>query len=95
MCCAAALLAILGPRFAIIFWYLYNPARWDRVFDGWVWPALGFLLLPWTTLMYVAVGIGGVDGIDWFWIALAVLADIASYSGSGYGNRNRIPAYSA
>ena len=25
----------------------------------------------------------------------AVLADIASYSGGGYGNRNRIPGYSA
>jgi hypothetical protein len=27
-------------------------------------------------------------------MGLAVVADIASYAGGGYGNRNRIPGYS-
>ncbi len=53
----------------------------------------GLLFLPWTTLMYVLVSPGGVVGIDWLWIGLAVVADIASYSGSAYGNRDRIPGY--
>ncbi len=39
--------------------------------------------------MYVAVGIGGVQGFDWIWIALAVFADMAMWSGGGYGNRAR------
>jgi hypothetical protein len=91
MCCIASVLLILGPRFGIILWYFSNPGRWDRIFDGWIWPFLGFLFLPWTTLMYVAVGLGGVDGVDWLWIVLAVLADIASYAGGGYGNRGRVP----
>ena len=64
-------------------------------FQSWLWPVLGLLFVPFTTLMYVAVAPGGVAGWDWLWIGLAVLADIASYSGGGYGNRNRIPGYSA
>lgn len=43
--------------------------------------------------MYVIVAAGGVTGFDWFWVALAVVADIASYSGGAYGNRDRIPSY--
>ncbi len=93
MCCLASVLLVLGPRFGIILWYFSNPARFDRVFDGWVWPALGFLLVPWTTLMYVSVGINGVNGSEWLWIALAVLADVATYAGGGYGNRDRVPGY--
>jgi hypothetical protein len=43
--------------------------------------------------MYVAVAPGGVDGFDWFGMVLAVVADIASYSGSAWGNRDRIKTY--
>ena len=93
MCCFAAILVLLGPRLAIIVWGIAQPVRWDQAFTTFLWPLLGFLVLPWTTLMYVAVFPGGVTGFDWFGIALAVLADIASYSGSAYGNRARIQHY--
>jgi hypothetical protein len=44
--------------------------------------------------MFVAVApSGNVAGRDWFWLALAFLADISSISSSGYGNRNRIHGY--
>jgi hypothetical protein len=93
MCCFAAILVLLGPRLAIIVWGIAQPARWEATFSTFVWPLLGFLVLPWTTLMYVAVAPLGVTGFDWFGIALAVIADIASYSGSAWGNRARIQHY--
>ena len=93
MCCIASVLLLFGPRFGIILWWIYNPHRWDRAFDTALWPILGLIALPWTTLMYVAVEPRGVEGFDWFWIALALLADIVSYSGSAYGNRERGYAY--
>ena len=47
MCCVFATLAILGPRFGIFLWWLYNPARWSLVFSGgFIVPLLGFLILP-------------------------------------------------
>jgi hypothetical protein len=89
MCCLFALLVVLGPRVAIIFWALVDPLRWELAFGTWIWPILGFLVLPWTTLMFVIVAPGGVDGLDWLLLGLAVLGDIASYGG-GYSNRERI-----
>jgi hypothetical protein len=64
--------------------------RWARAFDTFLWPLLGFIIAPWTTLTYVAVFPQGVTGIDWPWIGLAVCADIAIWSGGTYGNRSRI-----
>jgi hypothetical protein len=81
----------LGPRAGILFWWLVNPSRWSAAFDTWVWPTLGFLFLPWTTLMFVAVApVGNVVGWDWFWLALAFLGDVASYGSSGWSNRSRL-----
>jgi hypothetical protein len=93
MCCVLTSLVLIGPRFAILVWGLVSPARWSAAFDTFVWPLLGFIFLPWTTLMYVAVAPLGVTGIDWFWMAIAVVLDIASWSGSAYGNREKIRSY--
>jgi hypothetical protein len=44
--------------------------------------------------MWVAVApTGNPNGIDFMWLGLALLGDFISYSGSGYGNRDRIPGY--
>lgn len=97
MCCFLTLFMVLGPRVAGIFWWLVRPAQWVGLagaFDTWIWPILGLLFVPFTTLMYVAVAPGGLGGWDWLWMGLAVAADIASYAGGGYGNRQRIPGYS-
>ena len=40
--------------------------------------------------MYVLVAPGGVIGLDWLWLGLAVAADLAMYGGGGYGNRDRV-----
>ena len=95
MCCLFTTLVFLGPRAGILVWWLINPARWQLAFDSFLWPLLGFLFLPWTTLMYVLVFPGGIVGFDWIWLGLGVLADIGMYAGGGYGNRDRMPGYSA
>jgi len=89
MCCFASILLFLGPRAGILVWWLLNPTRWERMFSSFFWPFLGFIFLPWTTLMYVGVGLGGLRGFDWIWMGLALVADFAQYAGSGYGNRTR------
>jgi len=38
----------------------------------------------------VLVAPGGVNGLDWLWLGLAVVLDLASYSSGGvYGRRRR------
>lgn len=92
--CLFFILLLLGPRAAILFWWLVQPGRWDTAFDTFVWPFLGFVFLPWTTLTFVAVApFGNVDGFDWFWLGLSFLLDLFTLLGGGVGNRNRVPGY--
>ena len=90
MCCVLTALVLAGPRLAILIWWLVNPLRWQITFPNFIVPVLGFILLPFTTLMYVLVAPGGVFGFDWVWLALAVILDLASYGGGAYGNRERL-----
>ena len=92
MCCVIAALFALGPRAAILFWWLVDQLRWNAAFDSFIWPFLGFLLAPWTPLMYVAVQPAGIDGFDYLWLGIAVALDLFSWFGGGYTNRDRIRA---
>lgn len=94
MCCFFTTLVLLGPRFAILIWWLIRPAYYNLVFNTWIWPLLGLIFLPWTTLMFLIVGGSPLVGFDWVWMGLAVIADIASYGGGAYGNRDRISGIS-
>jgi hypothetical protein len=89
MCCFFTVLVFIGPRAAILVWWLISTARWEAAFSNFIWGFLGFLFAPWTTLMWVTVAPGGVTGFDWFILGLGVLADVLSYSSSAWGNRER------
>lgn len=41
----------------------------------------------------LVLGVNGIVGFDWVWLSLALVADLASYDGSAYGNRERISGY--
>jgi hypothetical protein len=95
MCCFFTTLFLFGPRLAVLVWWLINPLRFSAAFSSFIWPILGVIFAPWTTLMYLIVWspVTGIYGLDWLWLGLGVLADISSYVGGGYGNRERIPGY--
>ena len=91
--CLFILLLILGPRAVIVVWWLIAPVQWSATFGSLLLPLLGFLFLPWTTLMYMLVAPHGVVGFDYLWLALALFADLSSYAGGGaYGRRRRATA---
>ena len=92
--CLIAMVAAFAPRLVILLAWLFSD-RWDLVWDTWIWPLLGFVFLPYTTIMYVLVwtpGIG-VNGWDWLWIGLGLLLDIMKW-GQLYENRQGVPGYS-
>ena len=81
MCCFFLALVIFGPRLAFLVYWL-TPGGGLAVtaaYNGFIIPFIGWLFLPWTTLMYAIVYPGGVTGFDWVVLGLAVFADIASY----------------
>jgi hypothetical protein len=78
-------LAFFGPRLAILVMWLTTQGRimMNLAFQGWLLPLLGFIFLPWTTLMYAIVyGANGIVGFDWVWLVLAVALDVATYTGN-------------
>ena len=101
MCCLVTTLLLLGPRLAILVWWLMDSARFNLAFNTkvwpvhlavpfWVWPLLGAIFVPWTTLVYLVVFPGGVVGLDWAWLGLGLLIDLSSHLGGGYRYRGRI-----
>jgi hypothetical protein len=95
--CLVALLALISPRLALFFIWIFSNLL-DRAYDGWLVPLLGFFVLPWTTLIYAAMwdsGTNGVEGIEWLFVILAFLIDLGSWGlgGRGRRSRRREPAY--
>jgi hypothetical protein len=100
MCCLVTTLLLLGPRLALVVWWLMDSARFSLAFKTppwplhlpwpvWVWPLIGGIFVPWTTLAYVAVFPGGVVGLDWIWLGLGLFIDLGSHFG-GYRHRDRV-----
>ena len=80
MCCLVGILGVLGPRFALAFWWIFGN-KVDVAFDSWIWPLLGLIFLPWTTLAYViAWQPGGISGNwDVLLIVIGVALDVLTY----------------
>ena len=83
MCCLVLSAGFIGPRFALLLWWIFGD-KVDAAFSSFIWPFLGLLFLPWTTLAYVLmwdVGTPRVSGFEWFIVVLAFLMDLAAYFG--------------
>jgi hypothetical protein len=95
MPCLFALVAFMFPRLGTLILWLARPQMFSAAFNGsWLWPLLGIIFLPFTTLMYaILTGPTGLTGWDWLWIVLAVFIDLSHWSTVTYNNRNRIPGY--
>ena len=86
--CLFLILLAFSPRLAAAFWWIFRPERWDNAFGSWIWPMLGILFLPWTTIMWVTVApFGNVYGTDWLWLAMGFFFDLISYAGNAYRGR--------
>ena len=90
MCCILTAILLVGSRLGILVWYLFNPIYVNGAFDSFFWGFLGWLLLPWTTMMYIVIYPGGILGFDWIWLGLGVFLDIFTYIG-GYRERESVP----
>jgi hypothetical protein len=90
--CITAFISGFSRIILLMFW-ISRPVMWNLAFDSVVLPCLGIMILPFTTLMYVWMlqGPGGLQGLDWLWLFLAAIVDLASIGGAGYSNRDRLP----
>ncbi|MBP9503332.1 MAG: hypothetical protein KBF17_14320 [Candidatus Promineofilum sp.] len=89
MCCILSLLLFIGPRIAGFAWYLIDPGRWSAAFSNILWPILGIIFVPWTTMAYVLVSPNGVSGLEWAVVGIGFLIDLGVLGGGGYSRNKR------
>ena len=91
MGCIAALAGLFFPRIVLIVVWLASDYL-EAAYDSVLWPVLGFLFMPLTTLAYAFAwhqGVQGeIGGIGIVAIVIAVLIDLGSWGG-GASTRKR------
>ena len=90
--CLLAFSIAVAPRLVLILAWIFSD-RWHVVWQGeWIWPLLGIIFLPFTTVMYMlawqpaAPGGANIEGWDWMWIILGLILDLSKWAGL-WGNR--------
>jgi hypothetical protein len=81
-------LALMAPRFAIVLVVVFSDYI-GRANETVVWPFLGFLFMPLTTLAYAwAINSGGsIEGFRLVVVVIAVLMDLGLMGGSATGRK--------
>ncbi len=86
MPCLFGCLAVAFPRVALFLVWLFGGHYLLRAFGSGLWPLLGFLFLPLTTITFAfavnSLSSGGVlPPVGWLLTALALLADLGLLGG--------------
>lgn len=88
--CLFSLLVAGAPRLALVFLWIFRPERIEFAFDSWIVPVLGLIFFPIVTFVYVLIAPEGIQGLDWLWLGLALVADAGIWAAGGYLNRRRL-----
>lgn len=86
MGCLIGLFVLLLPRTIMVVLWLFSDYL-STAFGTWVWPLLGFFVLPTTTLGYAVAQnrYGGVEGVGLVLVVLGALVDLGALGGGGRG----------
>ena len=66
------------PRLWIVAYWIFGNSL-DHAYSSWIVPAIGFVILPWTTVLYAwmwAIGTDGAHGWEWIVIGVGLLSDL-------------------
>jgi hypothetical protein len=82
MPCLILILAALFPRFVMIMIAIFT--NWfSAAFDTVLWPILGFLFMPYTTLAYMAAMLNNHHTANGGWLAVIIIAALIDLGGNG------------
>lgn len=89
MPCLLVILSIFFPRFVLLCIWLFTHA-FSRAYQTWIWPVLGFFLMPFTTLTYLGAMEYNNHAVSGGWTVLmivAIIADIGSSPKASSGSK--------
>ena len=92
MPCLVALIAVFFPRVVIVLLFLFERGWLDGAYETTLWPVLGFIFMPFTTLGY-ALAInqaGALTGLYLVLFVIAVLMDLGAWGGGPTARRRHV-----
>jgi hypothetical protein len=88
MPCLIVIFAVFFPRVVMIAIAIFT--NWfGAAFNTALWPVLGFLLMPYTTLAYMAAMLNNHHNASGGWLALVIVAALVDLGGQGGSVRRR------
>jgi hypothetical protein len=89
--CLFAMGAAAFPRLALLFVWIFTNLVNRAFHNTFIWPLLGIIFLPFTTLFYVFAynPALGLTGWGWLFVIIGFVIDISAYGSSAYTNRSR------
>ena len=85
MGCILAIIALAVPRVLMVIAFLGT--NWfERAFATRLWPLLGFVFMPYTTLAYIVAMLNNNHAVTGGWLVLlivAIVVDVAHWGGGG------------
>ena len=91
MGCIFAVVALAVPRVLMFFAFLLTD-WFGRSFETRLWPILGFVFMPYTTLAYLAAMLNNNHTLSGGWLVLfivAIVVDVGHWGGSGLTYRRK------
>lgn len=91
MGCILGLIALAVPR--VLMFIAFLTTDWfGRAFETRLWPLLGFVFLPYSTLAYMAAMLNNSHALTGGWLVLfvvAIVVDLSHWGGSGHTYRQK------
>ena len=88
MPCLILILAFSFPRLLLILIAVFT--NWfQAAFNSLLWPLLGFLFMPYTTLAYMAAMLNNNHTVSGGWLVLVIVAALIDLSHGGFARRFR------
>jgi hypothetical protein len=89
MGCLLPCLAVLMPR--VLMFFIWLLTDWfGRAYETILWPLVGFLFMPYTTLAYMGAMLNNNHHLDGGWLVLVI---IAVFFDLGAHERSARPVY--
>ena len=84
MGCIFAVVALAVPRVLMVFVFLLTD-WFGRAFENGLWPILGFVFMPYTTIAYLAAMLYNSHTLSGGWLALFIIAIVVDAGHCGGG----------
>ena len=84
-----AIFGALIPRFIIFVGWINDQAAWQAIYGSPLFFLLGWLFLPWTTLIYALAEPNGLSPLNLVFLVLAVLLDLGTWGAGFFATRER------